>query len=192
MARNLIAPRFFEASAAKAFASSLSPPEHALEMGVWLGTRFAEAERLRDEVAEVPRVVLDPRLIREAEGNVNLRAQHHTVPTELGYIRELLRQDADGLWFVDSLKAFAAEVDEPSACLDFLSEHRRFVERQLGATTSLDRASRVWTWLWSYHNQVVDACVAQGRVDERERDRLRIPAQGPLLYLFPPSARAPA
>jgi len=30
-----------------------------------------------------------------------------------------------------------------------------------------------------------------GKLDEQERAKLRIPATGPLLYAFPPSAKAP-
>lgn len=153
-----------------------------------VGAGISEAERLC-ELAEVPRVMVDPRLLREVENNENLR--DHPPLTELGYIRELLRQDADGLWFVDYLRAIASELDESAMYPDFLEEHRRLVEKRLEACVTLDPASRALTWLWSYHNQVVEECFQRKVINGTQRKRLRLPAQSPLVYVFPPSAKAP-
>jgi hypothetical protein len=153
-----------------------------------VGAVVSEAERLC-KLAEVPRVIVDPRLLREVESNENLR--EHDPLTELGYIRELLRQDADGLWFVDYLKAASTELDEPALYPEFLEEHRSLVEKRLGEHLTLDRASRAATWLWSYHNQVVEEWFTRKRLDGEQRARLRLPAQSPLVYAFPPSAKAP-
>lgn len=155
--------------------------------GIIVGPGLSEAERLRDELPEVPRVVVDPRLLREAERNELLRARHHTVPMELGYIRQLLREDSDGSWFVDYLEAFATELDEPSMYPDFLESHRRLVEQRLESSPVPSRSSRAWTWLRRYHNRLVNRRVR----DEAERARLRLAAPSPLVYVFPPSAKAP-
>lgn len=156
-----------------------------------MGPGVSEAERLRDMLTDVPRVIVDPRLILEAEQNADLRAPQHTVAMELGYIRELLHLDADGVWFVDYLKAFESEVDEPPYYIDFLEEHARQVKRHLDACAVLDSAARSFTWLWRYHNRVIEACYRRKRIDKAGRARLRIPARGPLLYAFPPSAKVP-
>lgn len=155
------------------------------------GPGVSDAERLCDEVAETPRVIVDPRLFREVEANEHLRDPSHTVPMELGYMRELLHEDADGVWFVDYLRAFATEVDEPSLYLDFLEEHRQLVERQMQKADTLNRLSRSWTWLWRYHNRVVEDLYERKVLGKVERARLRLTAQGPLVYVFPPSAKAP-
>jgi hypothetical protein len=155
-----------------------------------LGRGVGEAERLRDEVAGVPRIVVDARLLREVERNPDVRA--HSAMEELGYIGDMLRQDADGQWFIDYLAAVRSEVDEPAAYLDFLREHRRLVERRLEAAASLNPVSRAFTWLWKYHNSVVDDLTARWRGTKEEFGDLRIPASvSPLLYAFPPSAKAP-
>ncbi|WP_437947556.1 hypothetical protein WME98_43530 [Sorangium sp. So ce296] len=159
--------------------------------GLVLGRGVAEAERLRDEVAHVPRVIVDPRLLRETEENADLRASHHSVMEELGYIRKLLRADADGLLFVDYLWAIRSEMDEPSLYLDFFKDHRRLVTRKLDAATVLDGASRAWIWMWSYHNVVFRELKRSWRLDDQELSELRIPATSPLVYSFPPSAKAP-
>jgi hypothetical protein len=153
-----------------------------------VGAGISKAERLC-KLAEVPRVMVDPRLLLEVENNEDLR--NHTLLTELGYIRELLRQDADGLWFVDYLRAISTELDEPAMYPEFLEEHRSLVEKRLKARVTLDPASRALTWLWSYHNQVVEECFQRRVIDGAQRERLRLPAQSPLVYVFPPSAKAP-
>lgn len=103
----------------------------------------------------------------------------------------LLRQDTDGLWFVDYLKAILAELDEPEMYPALLEEHRGLVNKRLEASVTLDPASKALTWLWSYHNQVVEECVQRRFINGTQRDRLRLPAQSPLVYVFPPSAEAP-
>lgn len=156
-----------------------------------VGSGVVESERLRDDLADVSRVIVDPRLILELELNAPLRAKHHTVLDELGYARSVLREDTDGIWFIDYLKAFQTEVDEPSMYLEFLEQHRQLIERKLKAVTTLDRASRAFTWLRSYHNRVIDELFEDMRIDEAERSRLHIPATSPLVYVFPPSAMKP-
>lgn len=157
-----------------------------------VGPGIAEAERLRDTVADQPRVLVDARLLRETEQNGDLRLPQHTALQELGYVRELLCRDSDGLWFVDYLKAFESELDGPSAYIDFLAEHAELVKRGIASCMELDPTARRWTWLWRYHNRVIEACFRRGRIGDAERAALRIPAQPPLLYAFAPSAKAPA
>jgi hypothetical protein len=154
------------------------------------GRGITTAERLRDEFAHFPRVIVNPMLLRQVEQNADLR--DHTAMEELGYIRDLLRHDADGLWFVDYLWALKSEVDEPLFYLDFLKDHRQLVTRALEASTTLNRASHSSTWLWRYHNVVIDRLKTSLHIEEQELAELYIPATvSPLVYSFPPSAKAP-
>ncbi len=153
-----------------------------------VGAGILEAERLC-KLAEVPRVIVDPLLLREIESNEDLR--DHTVPMELGYIRELLRQDTDGLWFIDYLKASSTELDEPAMYSELLEEHRSLIEKRLSECVTLDQSSRASTWLWNYHNQLIDECFTRKAIDGEQKARLRLPARSPLVYAFPPSAKAP-
>jgi hypothetical protein len=157
-----------------------------------VGPGLEEATRLRDELAEVPRVIVDPRLLVEVENNASLRAENHDVLTELGFIRSLLRADSDGQWFVDYLKAFATELDEPSMYPLFLLKHRRLIEKRLKVSTVPSRSSKGWTWLWRYHNKAITAGVKEQRLKATDREKLRLtPPGSPVLYVFPPSTRAP-
>jgi hypothetical protein len=155
-----------------------------------VGPAVSEAERLRNEVAQFPRVIVDPRLIQAVEDNPHLRKDGHTVPMELGFIRSLLREDADGLWFVDYLKAVRTELDDSSMYPDFLADHRRLIEEHLASATTLDASARAWTWLWRYHNRIINQVFKEE--GKKERERLLSPARSPLVFAFPPSARAPS
>lgn len=157
--------------------------------GLVSGRGIDLAERLRNEVAHFPRVIVDPALLIETERNPDLR--QHPPMMELGYVRRLLREDADGMWFVDYLRAFQSEVDEPHFYIDFLREHRKLVARRLEGSTTFDHSSRATTWLWHYHSSVVEGLDEKWRLSDQEKAALRIPAAGPLLYAFPPSAKAP-
>lgn len=145
-------------------------------------------DRLRDEVAVVPRVVVHANAMVEAESNPALCARHHTPMENLGYIKSLLRLDADGVWFVDYLAVHCREAEDAVA---FLRGHRQLIERRLEGGDVLDREARAWTWLWSYHNRVVDDLRAEGRIDDGEHRSVRVPATSPLVYTFPADAKVP-
>ncbi|UQA56782.1 hypothetical protein [Polyangium aurulentum] len=163
----------------------------ATRVGRAVGSGIDHAARLCTEVADVPRVIVDPRLIREAEGNADLRAEHHAVPQELGYIRDILRRDGDGLWFVDYLKACASEVEDHSAYVNIIDQHGLLIEQRLNASVQLDGTSRTWTWLWQYHNMIVGEWQAAQRDNIAEWEPFFIPSQSPLVYAFPPSIKPP-
>jgi hypothetical protein len=155
-----------------------------------VGQGVAEAQRLCDEVARIPRVIVDPHLLREVERNANLRKRQHSVMAELGYLRSMLRSDTDGLWFVDYLWALRSE-GTLTTYLELLKEHHRLVTRKLEVSTVLDRASQASTWLWNYHNLIVDELKVSASLTDQELAELRVAATSPLVYNFPPSAKAP-
>lgn len=155
-----------------------------------VGPGTVEAEQMRDDVAQFPRIVVAPRLLLEIESSSRLRGVGRSAPEALGYIRQLLRVDSDGVWFIDYLGAFGLLTSDPDYS-GMLDGHRRLIERQLKAATGLDRASRIWTWLWSYHNQIIEDLHDKRAIDDEARARLRLPAPAPLTYVFPPSAKIP-
>jgi hypothetical protein len=160
----------------------------AMQPDAVAGPGVLQANRLCDEMALVPRVVVDPSILLQVESNPLLRAEHHTPMEELGYVKSVMRLDTDGLWFVDYLAVHCHEAENAPA---YLEAHRRLIERRLDAAGTLDRESRAWTWLFCYHNRVVDELHAEGRLDDDTRRAAHIPAKSPLVYAFPPSAKVP-
>lgn len=149
------------------------------------GQGITHTERLRDEVVDMPRVVVDPAMLRAMDSNRDLWAPHHNSMDELRYLYDLLREDTDGLWFVDYLRASVTEVGEPEDYRNFLHEHKMLVQRKLENSKTLNSNTRAITWLWHYHDQCVNALKPSFAAD------LRIPATSPLLYRFPSAAIAP-
>jgi len=154
------------------------------------GPGISRARRLCDEVADVPRVIIDARLLQEVEWNPDLRAAQHTAADELGFLRELLSLDADGLWFIDYLWALRSEVRTTSTYEDFLQDHQRVVTQKLDGVTALDRRSHAWTWLWSYHNSTMKRLARDWQGEKLDLAHLSNPATRSLLYRFPSSAKA--
>ncbi len=146
-----------------------------------IGAGVSDAERLR-EMAEVPRVVVDPRALAAVEDDSDLRSTQHGVAQEFTYLNRMVQQDSDGVWFVNYLAAYVISGLDPTP---LLFDHRNIVERGLDSTAGLDRDARRWTWLWAYHNQTVDALRAQGRLDDDVHRAFRTPVTSPLLYAFP-------
>ncbi len=153
-----------------------------------VGPAVSESLRLCGDLAGVPRVVIDPRVLVEIEQNPDFRAQHHSVLDELGYVQKLLRLDSDGMWFVDYLKAVESEASEAPLYTKFLEAHRAQIDGRLKKTERLDGTSRAWSWLSGYHNRVVEELFARARLNDEQRSSLRIPPRSPMTYAFPSSA----
>lgn len=143
------------------------------------GQGLRDADRLLG-LAAVPRVIVDPDALAAVEEEPYLRVEGLTTRQELHSIKRLLKCDGDGLWFIDYL----AQNEE----LNVLHEHRFLVERGLQSAKTLDHESRMWTWLFTYHNRVVEDLHARGQIDDAKRRELRIPAKSPLVFEFPPGS----
>lgn len=79
---------------------------------------------LDSEFANYPRIVLGAEVFRDLRTDERLHAGRHDAVDEIHYLRDLLRRSDDGLWFVDYLKAFREELDDPDAYPDLLLRHR--------------------------------------------------------------------
>ena len=107
-------------------AVSIGPAFH--EETTIYGEALIRAYETESKLAIFPRIVIDSDILRQyaAEGNL-LKADHHTVAQDSEYVRNLLREDADGVWFVDYLKAIEPELDRPEAYPDVLVSHKNAI-----------------------------------------------------------------
>lgn len=148
------------------------------------GPGVEEAQRLRDLLPRLPRVVVDPRLLAEVERNPVFRAAHHSPGQELGYLRRLLRRGTDGLYFVDYLSAARREMDDPASYPELLEQHRQLVDGQLSDRVDLDAGALLWLWARRYHRDVVQGYATRAGLDRAERARLRRMEPSPLVFSF--------
>ena len=160
-------------------------PSHSV-----VGPGIDAALRMEREFARYPRIIVDPVLLAQVAEEPMLRKDTHSPLQELAYIRGLVREDADGLWFVDYLRAMAGEVSSDAEYYRFLAEHRDQINQRLAATKGLSPQALAWTWLARYHDELLDSPPAGMRLDESLREELGTRAPESLRYRFP--ARMPS
>ena len=136
-----------------------------LRGGVAFGTMFAEhrvlfgdgliqAYDLESKGACNPRILVDgPVLTALHSGNARSR---HSVLEERTYIDDLIAEDEDGKHFVDYLRAYKTELDEPAYDYPaFLGHHKNAIQTGHATAEGNRRVQKKFEWLARYHNQVV-------------------------------------
>lgn len=121
---------------------------HSSDSSVF-GPGLIRAYKLENELAHVPRIVVDPATIQ--------RFRARSIPKtrmrrEITSLRRSIRQADDGLWFVDYLRASAVALGDSDDVLRLLKQHR---EQVTGAAQKIDVASSVlpkYLWAAQYHN----------------------------------------
>ena len=119
------------------------------------GPGLNEAYRLEKEIAIYPRIIIDPEVLKVAEREPLLKASHHDIPTEMEYLRGLVRESSDGVWFLDYLWASREEFNDPYEYGQFLLTHKKRVLDCVASQGTLDKVSAKYLWTVHYHNDVV-------------------------------------
>lgn len=119
------------------------------------GPAFVRAYDLESKLSNYPRIILDPVLIKAVRDDKRLRSSQHTLDEEIQYLRRLVRQGDDGLWFVDYLGASATEFDEYEYYLEFLSRHKQMILEKASALEPTSPLLTKFAWLAKYHNSTV-------------------------------------
>jgi hypothetical protein len=96
----------------------------------------------------------------------------------MGYIGGLIRQDSDGVWFVDYLGYLLENADDNDEYVEFLQVHKLLVNKQLSEAGNLDEQTREGksrrqkaAWLKSYHNTHLERVSAEKLKEETGIDR---------------------
>ena len=71
------------------------------------------------------------------------------------YIRDLIRQGDDGIWFIDYACAVESELDEIEMYPIFLKTHRDLIISRSERYQALSGIMSKYVWLAHYHNQVI-------------------------------------
>ncbi len=118
------------------------------------GPALVSAYTLESSFAVYPRIVIDPLVLDHFERDRLLRNHKHSLRDERGWLRTLIRQGDDGIYFIDYLKAFVEQYDD-GAELGFIDKHRELVITRAQEHQSLTNVSAKILWLAKYHNAVV-------------------------------------
>lgn len=149
--------------------SELIPEEILIRGGITLGDICVDENRvfgpamvrayhLESKFAKFPRIVLDPTLIKEYKLNKLLRRDGHSLETDSEYVKGLIRQSDDGLWFVDYLSAIHSEFDEPETSPEYVFRHKEVIMNKCPKIYDYDTTLSKYVWLANYHNTIVGEC----------------------------------
>lgn len=164
---------------------------------VVIGPGIAKAQSMTTAWARVPRIVVDPRLLRRLDEEPLLRKDTHTAEQELRFIQKLIKRGHDGLYFVNYLECMETECDDVEEYGNFLKNHRdRLVEQLENSRSQGDRILQLG-WIRRYHNDIIRRLFTKRKEKASSRktpkklhigghteDELRIPRLGPLVYPF--------
>jgi hypothetical protein len=126
--------------------------------GLTFGPGLAEAYRL-EQHAVYPRIIISEEAMLLLQEAPVLRAEGNSYKEEMSYLKEFLRKDTDGFWFLDYLALVRTESDGPRQYARFLQSHKKLIEKQRLEVTLLpkgkERKSRIvkLKWLIELHRR---------------------------------------
>lgn len=119
------------------------------------GPGFVRAYELESMYANYPRIVIDPNLIAQLRKDKRLASSHNTLEEEFSYISKNVRRESDGIYFIDYLRSFLSEIDDPDNISTFIANHKKIIVDNAGSATELTPVAAKYLWMASYHNGVV-------------------------------------
>ncbi len=135
------------------------------------GPAVIDGYEIESKLCNFPRVVIDPKVLQAFEDEKSLRTIDHHYEDDSEIVEGLLRQDTDGLWFVDYLSAILRELDDPEYYLTILKKHKQLILRKAAENKKLNSIALKYNWLASYHNKVVNEMLEK-RALSAEHDRV--------------------
>ena len=120
------------------------------------GPGLIEAYELESKTAQYPRVVVSSKALRMLDESNILIAEHHPREVEKEYVKNVLRLDSDGVWFIDYLRRSESEMDDPGYYVELLIRHRDLITKNLKSTEIPPADVHKYTWLAQYYNSVID------------------------------------
>jgi hypothetical protein len=121
----------------------------ALSYGQLFGPAVIRGFELEHEVAKFPRIVVGQEVLDEVKQNRALWI--HDRETELKSIKDLLRRDSDGEYFVDYLRVVESELDDPRQYAEFLKKHKALIDQGLRRYKANASVLPKYKWLREYH-----------------------------------------
>ena len=127
-----------------------------VENGLIYGPGLVRAYKLESKIASYPRIIIDPDLLKIFDGTNALKSSIHTHDMEKGYLKNLLRKDIDGLWFIDYLRGSEIEFEDAFDYYGFLLKNANVIRKATKDLKELNDVVQKYSWLANYHNSVVE------------------------------------
>lgn len=124
--------------------------------GPIFGPALVQAYEIEENEVVFPRIVIHEDVIERHRTDSSMWRDGHSFADEERHIRNLLKSDESGMFFIDYLRASLSEFDDGfSDWVRFLARHKDLIERGLVEAGS-SKVRRKYTWMKSYHNQVIE------------------------------------
>lgn len=132
---------------------ALTVGQISVENNQIFGPSIIEAYNLESRIAVYPRIIISQGAMDAPFTDRRVLSPIHTPEHVLEDIREMVRQDENGIWYIDYLRGFESELDVQELYPDYLGHHRNII---LNNRHSEDERIRLkYEWLTNYHNEVV-------------------------------------
>ncbi|MBA7494119.1 hypothetical protein ES702_04692 [subsurface metagenome] len=125
------------------------------------GPGFNRAYLLEKNIAIYPRIIIDRWILNFLEEthlkDLLLRdGNNHFAITQKEYMKSLVRESSDGVWFLDYLK-MSPEFNKICDYGEFLRHHKELIVERSKGRDAFDRTAVKYGWLARYHNEVLDS-----------------------------------
>lgn len=121
------------------------------------GPAMVDAYELESKKAIYPRIVISPKWMEVLKTDRLIRSKNNTLKQEFWHIHQLVRQDDDGLYFIDYIRAIQSELDDPEAgYILFLKRHSSLIKRNLNKHAGQERVLDKYKWLSRYHDELIN------------------------------------
>lgn len=120
------------------------------------GPALVEAYTLESKAAMYPRVILDHTVIEAGAQN---SIMEHDSSEELRYVRSLLEQDSDGMYYIDYFFKAQSELDDPEYDFpEYINNLGAIIRKGLMGSSHHSKADiRVkYSWMRERYNQMVE------------------------------------
>jgi hypothetical protein len=130
---------------------------------ILFGPGLVRAFEMESQFASYPRIVIDPNVIEAYVTNPVMRGSLHTLEEDSEYTGDLMRVSDDGLHFVDYLRAYEREMDEPKKYPELLRLHRDMIVKASADAKGFSNIKQKYSWLAHYHNSVAQNAYKKAR-----------------------------
>lgn len=152
-------------------ATTIGPMHLGLNFeGPVFGPALVEAYEMEDSEVVYPRIVVMDEALAAHKRDRTLWNEGHSYKDEKRFLDKWLKRDGAGPHYIDYLRASYDEFDDPDIDWPtFLGEHKALVEAGLDVKLPA-RVKRKYSWLRTYHNEVIDEALGRVKTDAFSQD----------------------
>ncbi|WP_320122109.1 hypothetical protein [uncultured Sphaerochaeta sp.] len=120
-----------------------------------------------EQKANYPRIVVGLDVIKAGIAN---HANHHTLQDEFEYLKDLIKNDVDGQWYLDYFSTAFSEVDDELMVFDYINNLERIIINNIDRYKNDNRVLPKYLWMKSKYNEMVTPMINQDNIDRFKKN----------------------